>query len=92
MRQSGLTTPVLLRFPDILKSRVDALFNAFGQAIEKSGYEGDYLCVYPIKVNQQRRVIETISQSYSDKPRLAWKLVPNRNCWPCCPITMSKAR
>ncbi|MGL4757491.1 MAG: arginine decarboxylase, partial [Aeromonadaceae bacterium] len=70
LRQSGLTTPVLLRFPDILKSRVDALFNAFGQAIEKSGYEGDYLCVYPIKVNQQRRVIETISQSYSDKPRL----------------------
>ena len=61
---------MLLRFPDILKSRVDALFNAFGQAIEKSGYEGDYLCVYPIKVNQQRRVIETISQSYSDKPRL----------------------
>ena len=70
LRRSGLTTPVLLRFPDILKSRVDALFNAFGQAIEKSGYEGDYLCVYPIKVNQQRRVIETISQSYSDKPRL----------------------
>ena len=58
LRQSGLTTPVLLRFPDILKSRVDALFNAFGQAIEKSGYEGDYLCVYPIKVNQQRRVID----------------------------------
>ena len=40
LRQSGLTTPVLLRFPDILKSRVDALFNAFGQAIEKSGYQG----------------------------------------------------
>jgi arginine decarboxylase-like protein len=38
---------------------------------KKSGYEGDYLCVYPIKVNQQRRVIETISQSYSDKPRQA---------------------
>ncbi|ALP40949.1 biosynthetic arginine decarboxylase [Aeromonas schubertii] len=70
LRQAGLTTPVLLRFPDILKSRVDALFNAFGQAIEKSGYEGDYLCVYPIKVNQQRRVIETISSAYTDKPRL----------------------
>ncbi|MGL5948450.1 MAG: biosynthetic arginine decarboxylase [Aeromonas sp.] len=70
LQAMGLSTPVLLRFPQILKSRLDAIFNAFNQAIEKSNYQGDYLCVYPIKVNQQQRVIETISQSYSDKPRL----------------------
>ena len=39
LRQQGYAAPVLLRFPDIIKSRVDALFNAFQQAIENYGYE-----------------------------------------------------
>ena len=70
LRQQGLATPLLLRFPDIIKSRVDGLFNAFSQAIENYGYEGEYQCVYPIKVNQQNQVIESIARAYSDKPRL----------------------
>ena len=70
LRQQGLATPLLLRFPDIIKSRVDGLFNAFAQAIENYGYEGQYQCVYPIKVNQQNQVIESIAKAYSDKPRL----------------------
>ena len=70
LRQQGYAAPVLLRFPDIIKSRVDALFNAFQQAIENYGYEGSYQCVYPIKVNQQNQVIESIAKAYDDKPRL----------------------
>ena len=61
LRQQGLATPLLLRFPDIIKSRVDGLFNAFSQAIENYGYEGEYQCVYPIKVNQQNQ------RNYADK-------------------------
>lgn len=70
LREQGYATPVLLRFPDIIKSRVDALFNAFQQAIDNYGYKGAYQCVYPIKVNQQNQVIESIARAYDDKPRL----------------------
>ncbi len=70
LREQGYAAPVLLRFPDIIKSRVDGLFNAFQQAIESYGYEGRYQCVYPIKVNQQNQVVESIAQAYDDKPRL----------------------
>ncbi|GAA4495325.1 biosynthetic arginine decarboxylase [Pseudaeromonas paramecii] len=70
LRSQGYAAPVLLRFPDIIKSRVDALFGAFQQAIEAYGYEGQYQCVYPIKVNQQNQVLESITRAYQDKPRL----------------------
>ncbi|WP_409420207.1 biosynthetic arginine decarboxylase [Pseudaeromonas sp. ZJS20] len=70
LRSQGYAAPVLLRFPDIIKSRVDALFGAFQQAIEGYGYEGQYQCVYPIKVNQQNQVLESITRAYQDKPRL----------------------
>ncbi len=70
LRQQGYAAPVLLRFPDIIKSRVDALFDAFQQAIENYGYAGSYQCVYPIKVNQQNQVIESIARAFGDKPRL----------------------
>ncbi len=56
----GLSLPVLVRFTDVLHDRVDTLCHAFGQAIEKHEYQGRYTAVYPIKVNQQRRVVEDI--------------------------------
>ena len=55
-----LTLPFLLRFSDILRDRVKALCQAFTSAMQQDGYQGRYTAVYPIKVNQQRSVIEHI--------------------------------
>ena len=60
IRGSGLGLPVLVRFLDIIRHRVDSLCGAFARAMTKDGYEGAYTAVYPIKVNQQRRVVESI--------------------------------
>lgn len=60
VRKAGLSLPVLVRFTDILRDRVDTLCNAFASAMEDDGYRGRYTAVYPIKVNQQRRVVEEI--------------------------------
>lgn len=59
-RAAGLTLPVLVRFVDILHDRVNTLCNAFAKAIRADDYEGKYTVVYPIKVNQQRRVVQEI--------------------------------
>ena len=53
----GLDMPLLLRFPDILRSRIDSLTGAFATAIQNENYQGRYHCIYPIKVNQQHRVV-----------------------------------
>lgn len=58
LRAGGMSLPVLLRFVDVLDDRVDAMQAAFGDARERHGYAGGYTTVYPIKVNQQRSVIE----------------------------------
>lgn len=55
-----LTLPFLLRFADILRDRVISLCQAFGSAMQQDNYQGRYTAVYPIKVNQQRSVIEHI--------------------------------
>ncbi|MFI5230403.1 MAG: biosynthetic arginine decarboxylase [Gemmatimonadales bacterium] len=60
LEEQGIALPVLLRFSDILRSRIEALTTRFGQAREEFGYTGGYTTVYPIKVNQQRHVIEEI--------------------------------
>ncbi len=52
--------PVLLRFTDLLRHRLGVIAGTFQQAIAENHYKGDYRCVYPIKVNQQRRVVEEI--------------------------------
>ena len=62
-KQQGLTLPVLVRFTDILKNRVDTLTNAFTQARTNREYNGKYTCVYPIKVNQQRSVVSKLLAS-----------------------------
>ncbi|MCK8515186.1 biosynthetic arginine decarboxylase [Methylonatrum kenyense] len=60
LQQQGLSLPVLVRFTDVLRDRVDTLCNAFAEAISRHDYRGSYTAVYPIKVNQQRRVVEDI--------------------------------
>jgi arginine decarboxylase len=58
----GISLPLLIRFSDILKSRVVELHEAFRRAIADFNYKGDYRGVYPIKVNQHRYVVEEIVQ------------------------------
>jgi arginine decarboxylase len=60
LEEQGIQLPVLMRFSDILRSRLDALSEKFVHAREEFGYGGAYTTVYPIKVNQQRHVIEEI--------------------------------
>jgi arginine decarboxylase len=60
LERRGLRAPLLVRFSDILKSRVAGMCGAFGKAIDEYGYKGRYRGVYPIKVNQQRHVVEEI--------------------------------
>ncbi|HEX2290327.1 MAG TPA: biosynthetic arginine decarboxylase, partial [Pseudonocardiaceae bacterium] len=52
--------PLLVRFSDILRRRVEQLCGSFQQAIAENDYKGSYRGVYPIKVNQQRHVVEEI--------------------------------
>ena len=60
LRDKNLSLPVLVRFTDILKDRVKRLNAAFGKACANNGYQGHYTPVYPIKVNQQGKVVEGI--------------------------------
>jgi len=60
LRQRGLRTPLLLRFSDILAERVQRLAGAFSRAAREYEYQGRFRGVYPIKVNQQRPVVEEI--------------------------------
>ncbi len=65
----GLRLPALVRFSGILRNRTRRLRDAFAQVIAETGYRGSYTPVYPIKVNQQRRVVEEIvSVSEPGKP------------------------
>ena len=60
LRQSGLSLPLLVRFPEILQDRVRRLTGAFDASIERLDYHSRYTALYPIKVNQQEAVIENI--------------------------------
>ncbi|MEO8372602.1 MAG: biosynthetic arginine decarboxylase [Candidatus Solibacter sp.] len=56
----GINLPLLIRFADILKHRLGEIHSAFETAINEHKYQGGYCCVYPIKVNQQRQVVEEV--------------------------------
>ena len=58
----GIGLPLLIRFSDVLKSRIVELNETFKRAIAEYGYKGEYKGVYPIKVNQHRYVVEEIVQ------------------------------
>jgi len=58
--ERGIRSPLLIRFPDIVKKRVELLANCFKNAMEESNYQGGYSGVYPIKVNQQKHLVDEI--------------------------------
>src|SRR5262245_19512878 len=60
LQERGIQLPILLRFTDILRHRVGEIYEAFKIAMNEYTYQGSYCCVYPIKVNQQRQVVEEI--------------------------------
>ena len=56
----GIDLPILIRFGDILKHRLGEIHDAFQRAMKEYHFNGKYCCVYPIKVNQQRQVVEEV--------------------------------
>ncbi|EKE80497.1 biosynthetic arginine decarboxylase [Idiomarina xiamenensis] len=56
----GIQLPAVIRFHDILRSQVEILNETFQQAIDNADYNGKYIGVFPIKVNQMREVVEEI--------------------------------
>ena len=60
LRERDIALPILLRFTDILRHRMGRLHAAFAKAISDHDYRGEYRCVYPIKVNQQKHVVEEV--------------------------------
>src|ERR1700681_3980282 len=56
----GISLPILIRFGEILKHRLGEMHQAFQNAIAEHNYKSGYCCVYPIKVNQQRQVVEEV--------------------------------
>jgi arginine decarboxylase len=63
IREHNLQLPVLVRFIDIVEHRVSSLVDYFSNARSEYGYRGKYFPVYPIKVNQQKTVIDGILKS-----------------------------
>ena len=58
LRRRGISTPVLLRFPQLIAGQVRKLQRAFQRSIREYEYQGSHMCVYPMKVNQNRAVVE----------------------------------
>lgn len=63
LKRRGLTTPLLLRFPQLLEAQVRQLCGAFRRAISEYEYKGTYLPVFPIKVNQQWAVVSELLEA-----------------------------
>jgi arginine decarboxylase len=66
LEAQGMKLPLLLRFSDILRTRIQTLSEKFESALREFEYQGQYTTVYPIKVNQQRHVVEEIVQYGQD--------------------------
>jgi len=58
LAKRGINTPVLLRFPQLLAGQIRKLQKSFKNSIKEFDYNGGHMCVYPMKVNQNRAVIE----------------------------------
>lgn len=88
LKSKNIELPVVIRFNDILHSRVSLLNKTFQHHISESGYEGNYSTIYPIKVNQMREVVEEILDAGENfqlgveagsKPELLAALAMNEN-------------
>ncbi len=62
----GVEAPMLMRFDGIIRNRVQYLATAFKNAISEFGYRGSYRPAFPIKVNQQRHVVDIVRQAGRD--------------------------
>jgi arginine decarboxylase len=60
LERRGITLPTLIRFSGVLEHRLKDISEAFQRAMAQHDYAGRYICVYPIKVNQQRQVVEEV--------------------------------
>jgi len=60
--QRNIKPPILIRFMNVLKGRIDAINRAFESAIDEYEYPKSYQTFFPIKVNQQRQVVEAIAE------------------------------
>ena len=60
IKEEGIQFPVVVRFHDILRSQVALLNEIFRKTVKDAEYQGQYMGVYPIKVNQMREVVEEI--------------------------------
>ncbi len=68
LKDKNIPLPTLVRFPNILHSRIEKITGSFQEAIQYYKYQGQYSIVYPIKVNQQRRVVEEITKCQPENP------------------------
>ena len=62
LEEQGITTPVVLRFDQIIASQIRRINEAFSSAIKETGYQNRYRLAYPIKVNQQAQVISAVQR------------------------------
>ncbi len=60
LTERGVRVPVLLRFPDVTKARLNLINQCFDTAIQEYQYNGKYNCVYPVKVNQEYHLVSEL--------------------------------
>jgi len=60
LRRRGVSMPLLLRFPELIEARIEQLVEAFATAFGEYGYRGAYRGVYPIKVNQDKYLVDAV--------------------------------
>ncbi|MFK7815129.1 MAG: biosynthetic arginine decarboxylase [Gammaproteobacteria bacterium] len=88
LSDSGISLPVLVRFPQILQQSLDDLYSAFLKAIRSNDYSGEYVAAYPIKVNQQATVV----QHYHDQEQwpIAFEVGSKAELMACLGISQKK--
>jgi arginine decarboxylase len=60
LQDRGIRVPIMIRFPDIINRRVQLIHSCFQKAIADHSYRGQFCGVYPIKVNQQRHLVQEL--------------------------------
>jgi arginine decarboxylase len=63
--QDGISPPMLIRFPGIIRHRIGEIHRVFAEAMEEFGFKGDYRSLFPVKVNQHQEVIQATIDAHS---------------------------
>lgn len=69
LEERGIRTPLTIGFPDPLRRRIEEMVGAFSDAMEHNDYKGSYSGVYPVKVNQQRFLVEQVEAMSAEEAR-----------------------